>query len=88
MQSTIAEINKVKKLCKAEMIQNENLCLFKTRVETDIRACGHQLELEIRKKNQLERELHQTGTIIDQIDTDIQKLNLVRELYICVHRNH
>lgn len=79
VQSAIAEINKVKKLCKTEMLQNENLCMFKTRIETDINMCEHQLEQEVRKRTYLEREMHQIATIINQIDDDAQKLNVVRK---------
>lgn len=77
IQEIITEINQVKKLCKLEMMQNEHLTMFKSRIINDIRNCEHQLDTESRKKNQIEHEMNQTATIIERIESDIKNLDLV-----------
>lgn len=57
------------------MIRNEQLSIFKTRILTDIELCEHLLEVELRKKAIVERDMHQISTITERIDKDIQKLN-------------
>lgn len=65
-------------------MQNERLTMFKSRIETDIKTCEHQLETELHKRNVIEKQMNNTLNIIDRIDKDIQKIYGVRELYLII----
>lgn len=74
IQSTIAEIETIKKICKKEMNKNENLTMFKMRVENDLKNCNNQLNAETNKKNNLEKSISKMQTMIEHIEEDIKQI--------------
>lgn len=70
----------MKKLCQREMNNNEQLTMFKNRIESDLNTARHQLEVEDNKRDNLERSTLQTQAIIDQIENDISRVVNVKQL--------
>ena len=77
LYDVISEIAQVKKLCTKEMNQNENLTLFKNRLERDTNICKHQLETESRKRDNMEKILAQTQEFAEQTEKECEKINTV-----------
>ncbi|XP_022900304.2 coiled-coil domain-containing protein 40 [Onthophagus taurus] len=73
LRSIITETEQLKKLCKTEMNINESLTMFKARLESDISACRHQVDVEESKRLALERAVMQVQAIVDQTERDLQK---------------
>lgn len=62
------------------MNNNEQLTMFKNRIESDLNTARHQLEVEDNKRDNLERSTLQTQAIIDQIENDISRVVNVKQL--------
>lgn len=73
LRSLRAEMQKVKKLCKQEQLQNERLTEFKNRIGSDIENTQKRLEDEYDKRARIELMLDTDQTIIDQMERDIKK---------------
>ncbi|KAI4455957.1 coiled-coil domain-containing protein 40 [Holotrichia oblita] len=74
LRSILSEIEQVKKLSQREMNINEQLTMFKNRIESDLGTARHQLEVEENKRDNLERSTVQTQAIVDQIENDISRV--------------
>lgn len=66
-------MQKVKKLCKQEQVQNERLTEFKNRIESDIENTRKRLEEENDKRARIELQLDTDQTIIEQMERDMKK---------------
>lgn len=73
-----AELDQTKKFCKKEMNQNERLTDMKCRVQADFDNCRRSLDLENRKRNNLEMQIATTQLLLDQTEQDIKKMLAVR----------
>ncbi|KAB0794085.1 hypothetical protein PPYR_13705 [Photinus pyralis] len=69
-----AEVEQTKKLCKKEMERNERLTDFKLRLQADVDSCARSLEIEAKKRFQLETEMEHVQALTDQTELDIKKL--------------
>ncbi|XP_050303237.1 coiled-coil domain-containing protein 40 [Anthonomus grandis grandis] len=73
VKSTISEAEKVRKLTKGEMNENQRFVLNKARAELDISNCKQQLEEETARFNEHARNMAEMQAIIDQTEKDIQR---------------
>ncbi|KAK5641501.1 hypothetical protein RI129_010048 [Pyrocoelia pectoralis] len=74
IRAVVAETEQTKKLCHQEMLSNERLTDFKLRLEAEIDSNTHSVEIENKKRFELESEMEQTQALIDQTELDIKKL--------------
>ncbi|XP_066257317.1 coiled-coil domain-containing protein 40 [Euwallacea similis] len=73
IKSTVCEINRVKKLTRKEMNENQKLAMTKRRAEADLSRCKLLLDEEMRKYNQYARNIGEMQVVIDQTDRDIAR---------------
>lgn len=56
------------------MEQNENFTLIKSRITYDIQTCESDIDKELNKKLNLEKELSDIQNIIEQTECDVEKV--------------
>ncbi|XP_044759572.1 coiled-coil domain-containing protein 40 [Coccinella septempunctata] len=74
-KNIICETEKVKKLTKEEMVNNEKLTAVKQRILGDIATCKNQTEDELAKQRRLEKRIMKYQSIIEATEKDIEKID-------------
>ncbi|XP_066154408.1 coiled-coil domain-containing protein 40-like [Euwallacea fornicatus] len=71
IKSAVCEINRVKKLTRKEMNENQRLLMTKKRTEANLNCDKLQLNEEMKKYNEYARNIGEMQVVIDQTDRDI-----------------